>query len=124
MARKNKVKQQKEFLKSLFKLVVLGGFFGTYCVTSSWSTSCKVAGFLIVSLFIIQIVQQERHNRRLKQSGIADIDRMDGIQFEHYLKYLFKSQGYSVKVTRAIGDYGADLVLAKDGKKLWFKQAS
>jgi restriction system protein len=29
-------------------------------------------------------------------------------QFEHYLGYLFKSQGYAVKVTHAAGDYGAD----------------
>jgi restriction system protein len=43
---------------------------------------------------------------------------MDGRQFEHYLGYLFKSQGYAVKVTRAAVDYGADLVLEKARKKI------
>jgi len=31
---------------------------------------------------------------------------------------LLKSQGYTVKVTRAAGDYGADLVMEKPGKKI------
>ncbi|NUH84787.1 restriction endonuclease [Bacillus firmus] len=43
---------------------------------------------------------------------------MDGIQFEHYLSSLFKSQGYNVKVTKATGDYGADLVLTKESEKI------
>ncbi|WP_199624637.1 restriction endonuclease [Paenibacillus alkalitolerans] len=42
---------------------------------------------------------------------------MDGRQFEHYLGILFKNHGYQVNVTKAAGDYGADLVITKDGKK-------
>lgn len=41
---------------------------------------------------------------------------MDGRQFEHYLGYVVKSQGYVVKVTRAAGDYKADLMIEKDGR--------
>lgn len=43
---------------------------------------------------------------------------MDGRQFEHYLGLLFRNQGYKVEVTRAAGDYGADLIIQKDGKKI------
>jgi restriction system protein len=43
---------------------------------------------------------------------------MDGIQFEYYLRELYKSQGYRVEVTKVSGDYGADLILNKDGKKI------
>jgi restriction system protein len=46
-----------------------------------------------------------------------DIDSMDGIQFEYYLMELYLSRGYGVEVTNASGDYGADLLLHKDGKK-------
>ncbi|USB34270.1 restriction endonuclease [Paenibacillus sp. YPG26] len=43
---------------------------------------------------------------------------MDGVDFEKYLGHLFRSQGYKAEVTQASGDYGADLVLSKDGKRV------
>ena len=55
---------------------------------------------------------------RLAKSGIADIDKMDGKTFEKYLEVLFKKLGYKVERTRYVGDYGADLVTAKDGIKV------
>ncbi|MDD4562692.1 MAG: restriction endonuclease, partial [Syntrophomonadaceae bacterium] len=55
--------------------------------------------------------------RRLSQSGINDIDKMDGKTFEKYLEVLFKKLGYRVERTRYVGDYGADLVVWKNGIK-------
>jgi restriction system protein len=43
---------------------------------------------------------------------------MDGVKFEYYLKELYISLGYSAKVTKSSGDFGADLVLTKDGRKI------
>jgi restriction system protein len=56
-----------------------------------------------------------RQLRRLARSGIADIDRMDGRTFEEYLGLLFGRLGYRAEVTPSTGDYGADLVVARDG---------
>lgn len=55
------------------------------------------------------------HNSRLRKAGIYDIDYMDGIEFEHRLKVLFKDLGYKVTRTKSSGDYGADLIITKDG---------
>jgi restriction system protein len=55
--------------------------------------------------------------RRLEASGIADIDQMDGKTFEQYLEALFERLGFQVERTRYVGDYGADLVVGKDGVK-------
>jgi restriction system protein len=52
---------------------------------------------------------------RLAHSDIDTIDRMDGITFEQRLKVLFTDLGYRVQLTRTVGDYGADLILSKDG---------
>lgn len=38
---------------------------------------------------------------------------MSGVDFEQFLAYYFRDQGYRVEVTRATGDYGADLILRK-----------
>ncbi|WP_253187253.1 restriction endonuclease [Paenibacillus sp. GP183] len=40
---------------------------------------------------------------------------MDGRQFELYLGLLFKALGYKTEVTLSAGDYGADLVIEKNG---------
>ena len=56
--------------------------------------------------------------RRLASSGISEIDSMDGRAFELFLATLFRRLGYRVEVTRARGDYGADLVVERDGRKL------
>jgi restriction system protein len=53
--------------------------------------------------------------RCLAKSGVREIDVMDGRTFEEFLGTLFRRLGYRVENTRYRGDYGADLVVAKDG---------
>ena len=48
--------------------------------------------------------------------AIEKVDIMDGITFEQFLKRLFIYQGYQVSETSRTGDFGADLVLKKDGE--------
>jgi restriction system protein len=52
---------------------------------------------------------------RLSQSGFAELDKMEGLDFEKYLEGLFCKLGYTVKRTPYQGDYGADLVIQKAG---------
>ncbi len=56
--------------------------------------------------------------RRLSRSGIAEVDRMNGTTFEIFLTTLFRRLGYSVEHTGRHGDYGADLVVTKDGRRI------
>lgn len=58
-------------------------------------------------------------NQSTKQKGnpIIYIDNMTGIQFEVFLKEMFKILGYTVHKTPDSGDYGADLYMEKGGKK-------
>jgi restriction system protein len=50
-------------------------------------------------------------------TSIEDVDAMTGIQFEKFLAMLFMAQGYSVTPTATSGDFGADLIIQKDGKR-------
>jgi restriction system protein len=54
---------------------------------------------------------------RLRRAGIADVDRMDGAAFERFLVSLFRRLGYRVEHTGRRGDLGADLVVARDGRR-------
>lgn len=55
--------------------------------------------------------------RRPSKSGIAEIDQMNGQTFEIFLGTLFRRLGYAVEITRYRGDYGADLVVSKGGRR-------
>lgn len=90
------------------------GFKSTYSVATAGMLAGAGAGIGIGILIVRNLVLEEK----LKRSGIHDIDKMDGRQFERYLGHLFKSQGYSVQLTRLSGDFGADLVLQKDGRRI------
>ncbi|NDI37228.1 restriction endonuclease [Chengkuizengella sediminis] len=116
--RKSKAKQQEELIQSLFGFVAVSSFFGTFYFTKSMIASIIIALIAVVIIIFILVVKHKQKVDSLKRSGISDIDKMDGHQFEHYLSHLFKSQGYSVQVTSASGDYGADLVLKKDNRKI------
>ncbi|SES61986.1 restriction system protein [Oceanobacillus limi] len=70
-------------------------------------------GSVLLALIVNMIKQY-----RLKKSGILEVDKMTGKNFEEYLQVLFKSRGYHVKLTPTTGDYGADLILTSKGEKI------
>jgi restriction system protein len=71
-------------------------------------------GAIVVAKFAWRGYQMHR----LSKSGIADIDRMSGHTFEEFLSTLFRRLGYRVELTSRNGDYGADLVVTKGGKRI------
>jgi len=48
---------------------------------------------------------------------INDFDKTSGINFEEWLALCFKQKGYSVELTKATRDSGADIILEKNGIK-------
>ncbi|RKQ13576.1 restriction endonuclease [Oceanobacillus bengalensis] len=72
-----------------------------------------IGGFLIAAL-IVNIIREQR----LKKSGILEVDNMSGRKFEEYLQALLKAKGYKAQLTPTTGDYGADLILSTNSKKI------
>ncbi|WQS93601.1 restriction endonuclease [Helicobacter pylori] len=75
--------------------------------------------FSILVLFQGVISSYEKH--QLKRT-LQKIDAMNGFEFEEYSKIFFTSKGFEVSITQKSGDYGADLIIEKDGIK-WAVQA-
>ncbi|MCT8137892.1 restriction endonuclease [Anaerobacillus sp. CMMVII] len=50
--------------------------------------------------------------------SIEDLDNLNGLEFEHALAPIFRSQGYHAEVTIGSGDFGADLLLKKQKDKV------
>jgi restriction system protein len=55
---------------------------------------------------------------RRRPSAIDRIDRMDGPAFEQYLVGLFRRLGFTVKHVGARNDYGADLIVERNGSRV------
>ncbi len=72
-------------------------------------------------LVLFQGVISSYKKRQLKRA-LQKIDAMNGFEFEEYSKIFFTSKGFEVSVTQKSGDYGADLIIEKDGIK-WAVQA-
>ena len=54
---------------------------------------------------------------RLNRSGLSEADRMSGESFERFLQVKLKRAGYRARLTPRAEDYGADLIVEKDGLK-------
>ncbi|SHK91946.1 restriction endonuclease [Desulforamulus aeronauticus] len=52
------------------------------------------------------------------EEKLREVDQLKGDKFEIFLKRMFKDLGYYVEMTARVGDYGADLILLKDGYKI------
>jgi multisubunit Na+/H+ antiporter MnhG subunit len=61
---------------------------------------------------------QRFRNEKFRALTIAKIDEMSGAEFEAYLQRVLISQGFEVKVTRASGDLGVDLIAARSGDSI------
>ncbi len=44
---------------------------------------------------------------------IADIDNMNGLEFEVYIARLLRHMGYKVENIKASGDFGVDIIAKK-----------
>lgn len=64
--------------------------------------------------------QQQEHQRwqqRFGETSLRQIDALDGVAFEGYLAGLLRERGYVVEITPAAGDFGADLILSRNGER-------
>lgn len=99
-----------------------------------------LAGFIFLIIFLLKLPRYMRlkreneealqrrkkererayklHMEELRQSGIDEIDQMNGLQFEEYLSSLYQSLGYNTQVTKGSGDFGADLILENNDEKI------
>ncbi len=73
---------------------------------------------LVLVVLLVRLGVYLYKTARLSRSGIADLDKLNGEDFERYLEILFKKLGYQVQRTPYQGDYGADLVLRRGHEEI------
>lgn len=101
-------------IKLLFLIPAIIIFYFTKSIAQTIGMMIPIA----ILIFGILILYRFTQNQILKNSGINEIDKMDGERFERYLNSLYKSLGYQSELTKRTGDFGADLILTKDRKRI------
>ncbi len=85
---------------------------------------------ILLLILAIRIIPGVLKTRWLARAGLPEIDRMDGRDFEEKIAQLFRRKGYQVEITPYMGDWGADLIIASNGRravvqvKRWKKRVS
>jgi restriction system protein len=118
MAEMKRTKKHQKAKEAQLKLLIIITGFLTYFITNSISASVYAVIITLIVYVVMSVNKNIRYQNRLKAAQIDEIDSMDGVQFEQYLRVLFQSIGYSVQMTASTGDFGADLLLKKDGQKI------
>jgi restriction system protein len=72
----------------------------------------------IIILLTIGISKLVKSGRRYLKLDFSQLNSLSGEEFELFLKAHFTKMGYSVSLTPKSGDYGADLILKKNGEKI------
>lgn len=72
---------------------------------------------LLASLLVYKM-KRARIRKRYMNSGIYQVDKMSGEEFELYLKCHFEKLGYKVELTKKSHDYGADLIMRRGGERI------
>jgi restriction system protein len=118
-------KKKSELIDSLTSLIVVVAFFIGVKVwgnTQNFKTGFIAFAEVLIGVMAVSIVglilYRKFRNNRLLASGIDTIDRMSGETFEKFLLQHFNKQGYTGELTSSTADYGADLILKKDGRKI------
>jgi Restriction endonuclease len=83
----------------------------------AWLGAAALVVDIVAGLAVLGVPAALRRER-LVRSGIADVDRMTGRDFEARLAVLFAGLGYVVARTGATGDFGADLLLERDATRV------
>ena len=98
----------------------IGIFAGAYVYTKTKNGYLGITTFVgcfLISFVLIKFYKNRKRNKFLN-SGMDIVEHMSGEEFEEFLSEHFKSIGYKVQLTPGSQDYGADLVLEKDNRKI------
>lgn len=118
--KRRKKKKNRLSMMQLWSLLAASAI-GWYVMDSAKGFGVGI-GIYIALWLLLKIWFRSRQTARLRKSGIAEVDKMTGEEFERFLGKLFKRRGFKVSYTKASGDYGADLIL-KDGQDVIAVQA-
>jgi restriction system protein len=97
----------EQILQSTFQGILNGVWFA---LESFWYLWLLIVAFVIIKTTILIV-----RFTKIRKAGLPEIDKFSGTDFEIYLENLYRRLGYKVERVGKMADYGADLIIEKDG---------
>lgn len=117
--KKKKIKKEDVIKNSYIGLLLIASimffinfFYGFHTENKNLFVSCT---FFLIAYYSACELYKYRRKLRYLNSSLADLDKLDGEDFEEYCKAMFEARGYKARTTPKSHDFGADLVMEKDG---------
>lgn len=122
--------QATTFISSLFLIPIslLLGFL--YMQISTFQIALYITIGLDISVIVYSILKfkyfknkrinfvKELENKTVEISNIDDVNKMNPIEFEYFVRELFARQGYKSWTTKKTNDDGADVVAEKNNERI------
>lgn len=121
MGRRRKLKPKEVFgcLVLLLLLGLLSALIDAFkkMPPQGWAGITILIGGAVVANYLHRGWKRHRALDGERAIKISDVDNMEGVRFEQYIGHLLQYRGFSVAVTKASGDLGADIVARKGWSK-------
>jgi restriction system protein len=108
---------QIDYATIIFK-PTLQGFINSAPILINFFVSTWYVWWILLFAAAIKLGYELYQHYQLSKSGIYDVDKMTGGQFEELLEIIFTNLGYKTVRTipdGTLADYGVDLIIEKDG---------
>ncbi|KJD43020.1 restriction endonuclease [Paenibacillus terrae] len=115
---KRKRKSQQSLSMSSRGVLCICIMITSYLLTKSVTISIIITAVFLSIVIAAISLRRVQKSHRLLQAGMHNVDLLDGKEFEMFLRLLFEKHGYRSFVTKASGDFGADLVLEKGESRI------
>ena len=110
------------FLKNIDPKVGIFLIIISFLLISSLIHPVLIILVIIASIIFLYYYLQEQKKRKLFAAflhfNINDLDSMTGVEFENILVLVYSALGYDVETTPVTGDYGIDLILKNNSRKI------
>jgi HJR/Mrr/RecB family endonuclease len=94
-------------------LVRLGALWDRGALAVVLASAALVTGVILTSL-LRSITRPLAEARRIRRLGLAEIDEMDGTEFEEYVCRLLEHRGFQAALTGGSDDRGVDIVAERE----------
>ncbi len=91
--------------------------FGLTWLPITWLVAGLLIAIPLTALAVLRTMLWLIDDQRYRILDLGQIDRMEGLHFEHYVARLLRHLGYRTHVTPGSKDYGVDVVAARAGER-------
>lgn len=74
----------------------------------------NIIGSIVGLCLVYWLVKRIRYQKRMRPLQISGVDEMSGVEFEHFVADLLRSQGYQVENIGGMEDFGIDLIASRN----------